>query len=41
MNRTLLIWLVVIGVLVLAVAGWTVRGVRWAGRPLALTPRFG
>jgi hypothetical protein len=34
MKRNLIIGLVAIGILVFAVAGWTVGGVRWA-----LTPR--
>jgi hypothetical protein len=32
MNRTLLISLVVVGVLVLAAGGWIFRGARWASR---------
>jgi hypothetical protein len=30
MKKTLLIGAVVFGILLLAVGGWTVRGVRWA-----------
>jgi hypothetical protein len=30
MKRTLFISAVIFGILVLAVGGWTVRGVRWA-----------
>ena len=30
MKKTLLIGAVILGVLLLAVGGWTVRGVRWA-----------
>jgi hypothetical protein len=30
MKRTVLIGAVVVGILVLALGGWTVRGVRWA-----------
>lgn len=30
MKQTLLIGAVVVGILVLALGGWTVRGVRWA-----------
>jgi hypothetical protein len=41
MKRTLLISLVVFGVLVLALGGWTVRGARWAGgSPARFRPRF-
>jgi hypothetical protein len=42
MNRTLLISLVVVGVLVLAVGGWIFRGVRWSARPVrGRRPAFG
>jgi hypothetical protein len=30
MKRTLFIGAVIVGILVLALGGWTVRGVRWA-----------
>jgi hypothetical protein len=30
MKRTVLIGAVIVGILVLALGGWTVRGVRWA-----------
>jgi hypothetical protein len=30
MKRTLLISAVIVGILILAVGGWTVRGARWA-----------
>jgi hypothetical protein len=30
MKRTLLIGTVIVGILLLAVGGWTVRGARWA-----------
>lgn len=40
MTRNLLIGLIVLGVLGLAVAGWTYRGARWAVSPAARRRRL-